>query len=47
MFAADDLPSNFSDPFFDLGRAGVNISAFESARTRVQNENFAGFGDAW
>ena len=47
VFTSDDLPSNFSDPFFDIGQAGSLMSAFESARTRVQSENFAGFGDAW
>jgi hypothetical protein len=47
IFPAHDLPLNFSDPFFDIGRARSLASAFDVAKAGVQKENFAGFGDAW
>lgn len=47
ILSARDLPSNFSDPFFDLQEATARMSAFLSARESIQIEHYTGFGDAW
>ena len=46
-FSASDLPTNYSDPFFDLKDAKALMSAFWLAREDIRSEHYGGFGDAW
>jgi len=47
VFSNNDLPANFTLHFFDLEAASSLMSAYESAKSSVKIEIFAGFGDAW
>lgn len=47
IFSASDLPTNYSDPFFDLKEATAQMTEFLSARDDVLREFYTGFSDAW
>jgi len=45
IFSRNDYSGNAS--FFDLSAAAILVEAFQQARSRVREESFSGFGDAW